>query len=326
MSDLHLPNPKAVTVQQTVAALVALHPRAVVITGDHTNGSLTDVASSSGTAARWRTVTASLQPLRDAGIAVLPIAGNHDSYLDWQRRGYATAFADLEAWASPLKITSQHDGASVARAPFSYSVEIDGVHFSLVHIVAQSLDRGVAHWLADDLAAAADAKHRIVFGHVPLSSVIRPPNQVFRDTLGRILEHGHVELYVAGHEHVVWDDDVVLPAGSKLRQILVGCTSGFYDYAPSDVSRHRASCMRIALTGKRDPMRCAMPNGGGEFVLARGRKNREIEHYENSFTLFTVDGDTIRARPMTIDDQGKPRPFYLDRDLLTIRSGRGSRP
>jgi 3',5'-cyclic AMP phosphodiesterase CpdA len=313
MSDLHLPNYKAAVVQQTVAALIAMHPRAVVITGDHTNGSITDVASSPKTAYWWKTVLAALQPLRDAGIPVLPIAGNHDSYLDWQRRRYAGAFVDLDAWAAPLHITAQHTGSSVSRAPFSYSVDIDGVHLSLVHIVAQWLDHDVASWLAADLAAAADAKHRIVFGHVPLSSVIRPPNRAFVASLGTILEHGHAEMYVAGHEHVVWDDEVALPDGGKLRQLLVGCSSGFYDFAPSELSRNRARCVKVALSGQRDPMRCAMPNGGGEFVLARGRKNRELEHYTNSFTVFTVDGDTIEAQPMTIDDRGRPHPFYLDR-------------
>ncbi len=310
MSDLHLPNYNAIKVERAVAAIVAMHPRLVVITGDHTNGSDKNVAGSPKSLGWWGTVTTALQPLRDAKIAVLPIAGNHDSYLPWQRARYAAAFGDLTAWSAALQLTSG-TGSTVARAPFSYSVDLDGVHLSLVHVVAQGLDHDVASWLANDLAAASSAKHRIVFGHVPLSSVIQPPNTGFVAKLGAILEQGHAELYIAGHEHVVWDEDVALPGGGKLRQVLVGCTSGFYDYGPTEASKQRARCVPISVANQREPMRCKMPNGG-EFELARGRKNRHIQHYKNSFTVFTVDGDSITPRPMTIDDQGRVLPFYLN--------------
>ena len=314
MSDLHLPNDHAPTVHKTVAALVELRVRFVVITGDHTNGSGLDGAGlvhhSTGW---WEAVTTALQPLRDAGIAVLPVAGNHDSYLAEQRDRYAGAFADLDGWAGSLAIkTAGGTGRSLARAPFSYSVEVDGVHLTLAHIVAQGLDREVAAWLAEDLAAAAGARHRIVFGHLPLSSVIQPPSHTFAARLGAILERGHAGLYVAGHEHIVWDEDVALPAGGSLRQVLVGCTSGYYDYQPSEPSKQRAGCVPIELAGKREPMRCKMPNGGGEFVLSRGRKNRHIQHYKSTFTLFTVDGDKLSVRPMTIDANGRALPFYLN--------------
>src|SRR5437868_8134038 len=39
LSDLHLPNPRAATVDRTVEALIALGVRLVIVTGDHTNGS-----------------------------------------------------------------------------------------------------------------------------------------------------------------------------------------------------------------------------------------------------------------------------------------------
>ena len=313
MSDLHLPNYKTPTVTRTVAALVALHPRLVVITGDHTNGSGLGPRPGHKLDLWWQAVTGALQPLRDAGIPVLPVAGNHDSYLLGQREGYAAAFADLKAWAAPLEVEQPAGNIlSVAHAPFSYSVDIDDVHLSLTHVVAQRLDKDVATWLAADLAAASGAKHRIVFGHVPMSSVIQPPSQTFVSRFGAILAAGHAEMYVAGHEHLVWDEDVELPGGALLRQILVGCTSGFYDFAPNDASRKRADCVPTVRAGRREPQLCKMPHGGGEFELSRGRKNRQIQHYKNSFTLFTVDGETITARPMTIDDAGNVLPFYLN--------------
>jgi predicted phosphodiesterase len=315
MSDLHLPNYKLATVNKTVAALVAMHPRFVVITGDHTNGGALDGPLRARHAPMWwKTITQALQPLRTAGIPVLPVAGNHDNYLAWHREGYATAFADLDKWAAPLVVKAHAQDAklSPARAPFSYSVDVDDVHLSLTHVVAQHLERDVAAWLVDDLAAAASAKHRLVFGHVPMSSVIQPPSRTFIAKFGAILEAGHVEMYIAGHEHIVWDENVQLPAGSILRQVIVGCSSGFYDFAPNDASKRRAGCTPTVRAGVRDPIRCKMPNGGGEFVLARGRKNRQIQHYKNSFTIFTVDGDKISPRPMTVDDQGHLLPFYLN--------------
>lgn len=298
LSDLHLPNDHAETVHETVAALVKLRVRFVVVTGDHTNGTDAFRGRPRDWATWWPAVRAALQPLRDAGIAVLPIAGNHDTYWPWQRQAYAEAFADLEAWAAPLVVNSHGEG--VAGAPFSYSVDVDGVHLALAHVVAQHLDREVAAWLEQDLAAAQAAKRRIVFGHVPMVSVIREPKPRFAARLGAILERGAVSHYIAGHEHIVWDERF-----GSIEQISVGCSSGFYQYEPSAESKLHAHCVGHGA------MRCAMPDGGGEFVIARGRKNRRVQHDKNSFTLFTVDGDDLRVRPMTIID-GEPRPFYLN--------------
>ena len=299
LSDLHLPNDHADTVRATVAALVKLHVRFVVVTGDHTNGSDAFRGRPRDWATWWPTVREALQPLRDAGIAVFPIAGNHDSYWPWQREAYANAFADLDAWTAPFVVKP-------GRAPFYYSVDIDGVHLAMAHVVSQQLDRDVAAWLDDDLAHAQFATRRIVFGHVPMMSVIRAPKHRFAARLGAILERGRASHYVAGHEHIVWDEQV-----GSVEQINVGCSSGFYQYEPSDDSKMHAHC-----EGRANAMRCTMPDGGpaGEprtFVIAKGRKNRRVQHAKNSFTLFTVDGDTLLVKPMTIVD-GEPRPFYLN--------------
>ena len=86
LSDLHLPNPKHAVVEQTVAALIAMKVRFVVITGDSTNGSAFDGPKGGREVDTWwATITQTLKPLRDAGIAVFPIAGNHDAYTPRQR-------------------------------------------------------------------------------------------------------------------------------------------------------------------------------------------------------------------------------------------------
>ena len=307
LSDLHLPNPRSAIIDREVAALIAMGVRFVVVTGDHTNGSAGVDHRQRRVDAWWGSVTGALAPLRDAGIPVLPIAGNHDTYLAWQRAGFEKAFGDLDRWAAPLQ---PHGGAGrgFARAPYSYSVDVDGVHLALANVVDQSVDRDVSRWLTDDLAAAKDARLRIVFGHVPLFSVVQRPARRFVDQLGTILARGNVDLYVAGHEHVTWDETFALAAGNAIRQVTVGCASGFYVFAPSMAARARAGC---EPTG-RGRSSCTMPNGG-RFELVRDRSQRMIEHDSATFTVFTVNGGGVEVTPMTVDEHGEPLAFYLAR-------------
>lgn len=306
LSDLHLPNPRAATIDRTIEGLIALGVRLVIVTGDHTNGSETVDHRRGRVKAWWAAVTDALEPLHDAGIAVLPIAGNHDTYLSWQREGYEQAFADLERWAAPFKL-NLGAGRGDARAPYSYSLDVDGVHFALAHVIDQAIDRDVAGWLVDDLAAAANARLRFVFGHVPMFSVIRRPARQFIDRFGPILERGHADFYVAGHEHVTWDETFSLPSGHPLRQVTVGCASGFYVFSPSRAAQQRAACEGH---GARGTLRCTMPNGG-RFELVRDRNHRMFEHDVNTFTVFTVTGDDVQVTPMTVDGDGHLHAFYL---------------
>ena len=296
-----------------------MKPRVVVITGDFTNGSPKGGVNPKW----WPAVLDALAPLKKAGIPVLPVAGNHDAYGWSQLRAYGEAWGDLKAWTPglvlntpPLKLGK--DGQpelSTGRAPFSYSVDIEGVHFSLAHIVSQRLDPAVAAWLKADLAAARNSKARIVFCHVPLSSVIFRQIQGFYNSFGPMLEEGLFDLAVYGHEHIVWDENVILPKSTVLRQVLVGCSSGFYNFGPSAPSIARAGC--TPSKGKGSPLRCKMPNTGGEFELVpvRSKHAKILQHYRNSFTLFTVDDGKVTVTPMSIDAEGHPMPFYLAQGL-----------
>jgi len=339
LSDIHAPNDGKMwpAITKTVAALVAMHPRAVVITGDFTNGLPTDSAGRiAGTKKLWRAIAIALEPLRAARIPVLPVAGNHDAYVQAQRDLYAAAFADLDAWAAPLRVHRAGEHA-LASAPFSYSVDLDRVHFTLAHLVDRRAHKDVDDWIAADLARAAKARLRIVFGHVPMSSVAVEPKQEHIARFGAILERGHADLLIAGHEHLVWDENVALPGGGSIREILVGCASGWYNFAPGKHARARAHCTPIAIAGKKSPQRCAMPNGGGEFVIASSRKGRLIQHAKATFTLVTIAGAAappiassfgagagappiassfgagtqVTVTPMTLDADGRPIPFYL---------------
>jgi len=306
LSDLHLPNPRSAVVDREVAALTRMGVRFVVVTGDHTNGSAGVDHRQRRVNAWWASITGALAPLREAGIPVLPIAGNHDTYLAWQRDGFEKAFGDLARWAAPLEIHAAR-GRGFARAPYSYSVDVDGVHLALANIVDQSVDRDIASWLTDDLAAAKDARLRFVFGHVPMVSVVQRPARHFADKLGAILARGNADFYIAGHEHVTWDETFAI-AGTAIRQVTVGCASGFYVFAPSKAARARAACEPSA----RGRSTCTVPNGGN-FELVRDRSERMIEHDSATFTVFTVRGDDVEVTPMTVDDDGEALAFYLAR-------------
>ena len=316
ISDVHLPNPKRPVIDKMLAAIIAMKPRFVVIAGDHTNGNPTDPPGLVLASTRWwKVVTEALQPLRDAKIPVLPVAGNHDSYLAGQRSRYAATF-DLATWAAPLEIRSDGTGKGVARAPFSYSVDVDDVHLAMIHVASQQLDPEVASWLANDLEAAKTARLRIVVSHVPWHTIIAKPRQTFLDQFSAILETGRVDLYIGGHEHMVWDEDFPLPHGGTLHEILVGCISGWYNYGPTKDAGDRAHCKPAKLAGKRDPRSCAMPHGGGLFTISRERHGRFVQHGLATFTVVTIDGDRAEATPMVLDADGKPAPFYLTEDQL----------
>ena len=309
LSDLHLPNPRSAVIDREIAALIPMGVRFVVVTGDHTNGSAVVDHRRARVNAWWTSITNTLAPLREAGIPVLPIAGNHDTYLAWQREGFERAFGDLARWAAPLEVHPA-TGRGFARAPYSYSVDVDGVNLALANIVDQDVDRDVAAWLTDDLAAATNARARMVFGHVPLFSVIKRPARHFVEQLGAILARGRADFYIAGHEHVTWDETFPLGAGELLRQVTVGCASGFYVFAPSKAARTRASC---EATGPRT-QRCTMPNGG-PFELVRDHASRMLEHDAATFTVFTVNGDDVEVTPMTVDAEGHVHAFYLRPDV-----------
>jgi 3',5'-cyclic AMP phosphodiesterase CpdA len=303
LSDLHLSatvdDHVPASARRMIEAVIRERPRFVVITGDFTNG---EPHESRGQvkfkAHAWRSITALLEPLREAGIPVLPTPGNHDTYLKGHREHYEE-WADLEQWAAPLPVTR-------ATGTSSYSVDLDGVHLALPEVVDQVLSEATEAWLERDLEGAREARLRLVFGHVPLSSVMATPNRAFVTQLGTVLAEGDADLYVAGHEHLVWDENVRLPDSSWLRQILVGTATGFYDFGPSGAAKARAGCKRA---GKR--FRCTMPNGGTPFELRRNYFGRWIQAQRATFTLLTVDGTSVTARVLAVDKQGRTAAFGL---------------
>lgn len=316
LSDLHFPNPKRAIIDKEVAAIVAMKPRFVVIAGDSTNGNASDTPGIvAGTDKGWALLAEALEPLRAAHIPVLPVAGNHDSYLAGHRARYATAM-DLSKWAGSLLSSVHADTGSskLAKAPFVYSLDLDGVHLAFTHVVSQAVDPDVASWLEADLAseAARTARLRIVLSHVPAHSAMADkPNAKYVASYGALLEKGKVDVYISGHEHFVWDEDMPFPHGGTFHQIEVGCAGGVYNYGPSKTSQEHAHCEPIKDRHRRSPMACTMPHGGGKFEISAERKGRMIQHEHATFSAITVDGTVVEATPMRIGPNGTAIPFYL---------------
>jgi hypothetical protein len=318
ISDLHQPDGArpSPAITALVDAVIAEHPRLVVVAGDSTNGNPGDgPGRTQAIRASWRTLLAELEPLRRAGIAVLPVAGNHDAVLPGHRAAYADAFHDLERWAQPFAIEGarQPAGGAVAldAAPFSYAVRVGDVHLALAHVVDQGLEPEVARWLADDLARARGAAMRIVVGHVPMASVMNSPNPALVDALGGLLAGGGVTAYIAGHEHLAWDEVVPSPAGA-IRQIVVGTGIGSYNYGPSPAARKRARCTALSVAGPGAPrFRCWLPYSQLAFALHDSfwDGDRLVQCAHQTYTVFTVDGAVLTARPVEVAPSGASVAF-----------------
>lgn len=305
LSDLHIPNSGRVPVRlrAMIAELVVKQPRFVVVTGDFTNGGENDSKRRLRKLPTWWAgVRAALNPLIEAGIPVFPIAGNHDAYVPEQRRAYAEAWSDLEEIAKPFTINSLPSspvGAADPRvdaAPFSYSVDIDGVHLSFAHIVDAHLQKSVKKWLVADLESARDADHRIVFGHVPAKSIMARGSRYFTRTMGKLLADHDVFAYVAGHEHLLWDETFALADGRQFRQIIVGTGSASYQYAPTSTARRRAEC-----AGNKRDLLCAMPEGGYSFTMGK-RAGRMLQDHSHAVMMFEIDATEIAARPLALEN------------------------
>lgn len=292
LSDIHVYKDGTVerNFLELVNCLVPLRPKFVVITGDSTNGNKSDGVSKEKAALWWRSLKASLMPLTQAGAQLFPVAGNHDYYDPVHQRAYK------EAWAEPLKRQSQ---ALEGNPPLHYSFEYEGVHFAFAHVIAQSLQPTVREWLEKDLSHAKNAKARFVFGHVPFSTVLgeKVPKK-FMSELGELLASHNVDAYVAGHEHLVWDETFHFSghfsgqfsgqfSGAAVRQVIIGTASASYNF-PISKRVYEKHC-----TGAQ----CRMPTTGNPVSLVS--EQSRLQSNERTFAMIHADRNGTRLELMT---------------------------
>ena len=291
LSDIHVYSDGSIPADAlaVVRNVTALHPRFVVITGDSTNGNKGDRFSVRSIDRWWQALHTLLEPLYAARIPVLSVAGNHDTYRVQHRDGYAKAWADQQTYALPFKLR-------FGRTPFYYSLDVGSVHLVLLDIVTQHIDDTQEKWLEGDLARS-NARLKLVFGHVPIQSAITHSVTKFRDKMvGLLAKHG-VNSYIAGHEHLLWDDTLEVGPHS-LRQLTCGTTSGTYNYGmrPSLVRRH---CKET---------RCTWPNNGYQFRIRLS--NRKQWHRTTALVVeVREDVSEIVVHPHYLAADGALKPF-----------------
>ncbi|MFQ6133676.1 MAG: metallophosphoesterase family protein [Armatimonadota bacterium] len=177
---------------QAVREAIALEPAFAIVTGDLTQH---------GTREDFATLSELLDAF-DVPVHVMP--GNHD--VGNKRSGYT----DDHVTSERLALYEELAG------PRYYSCEYDGLHFSCLdsNVLNSGLptEREQMEWLAQDLAAAHDARYRIVITHYPLfwdsleeelgeNSGYYTVEDPARSELAALLADHDVSQYLAGHVH-----------------------------------------------------------------------------------------------------------------------------
>lgn len=292
LGDIHISTRGAVppALPALLARVVERRPRFVVLAGDMTSGNPDDGYGMERVQSWWEALDRALAPLAEAGIPVLPIAGNHDSYTAAHRLGYDRMWADLVDRVAPLRLMGD--------PPRAYSVRVESLHLALAEVVDQGIDRDVERWLAADLAAARDAGLRLVVGHVPLRSGMGRTNAAFEQRLGGLLIAHGVDCYFAGHEHLVWDIGVDVGAGA-VRQVIVGTPGARYTFP------------------LRPPLRQQFCRGGLGWMPWTGRSFEVLpgtgaQRRQVVFAEVEVDGAQYAVDVHAVDEAGRLLPFYGD--------------
>jgi 3',5'-cyclic AMP phosphodiesterase CpdA len=287
ISDIHVYSSGKVPQDFTtmVGELAAAAPRFVVVSGDATVGNPGDGVGDEKVGAWWTAFRAALSPLRQAGIPVLVIAGNHDYYTDAHRRGYIAAWADMAS-----DVESSGLGTLRGQPPLSYALRVDDVFLLFLHTVDQQLDPEVEAFAQGALASeeATGAALRLAIGHVPLVSMMGKTSEVYRDRLGGLLARGGVSAFFSGHEHLVWDQALSFD-GVTLRQIHVGTASGTYHY-PLNAATFAAYCRDGKGT---------LPYQGQTFSLLPGTKQQADKV---TLAWVDVDGGSYDVRHLCLRD------------------------
>ena len=283
VSDIHVYVSGSVPSNFTkvMAQVAGLTPRFVVLSGDGTSGNPDDGASRDKVALWWRAFRGACQPLVDRDIPILPIAGNHDYYTSAQRDGYQAAWASLSEEVSDRFILS-------GRPPLYYSLQVDELRLTMLHVVDQALPSDVAQFVRQDAAETPEGSLKLCIGHVPLVSMMGKTSESYRDELGSLLvDTGH-SAFFAGHEHLVWEQSLSFRSGD-LHHVHVGTGSGTYHF-PLSRATYDKHC-----TGNEG----TLPYNGRRFALDPGTRQQadktNICMVQISDGTYSVEHLTLRG-------------------------------
>lgn len=198
-------------------------------------------------------------------VPVRPTLGNHD------HQGNAAAQIEVSRiqplWRMPaLYYTFRRDLEDGTRVQY-FALDTDPIHNGRIEEACPQI-----HWLESELEQS-EAHWKIVYGHHPLrSNGKHSGSKRTRRSLGPILRQHGVDLYLAGHDHIL---EMLQPQGG-LHLVIAGAAGGpekAYDIAEDADSIYAAT-------------------GGGVVGLRVGRENLVLEFIRMDGAIefaYTID-------------------------------------
>jgi hypothetical protein len=144
----------------------------------------------------------------------------------------------------------------------------------------------VAQFIRSDAAATPDDALRLCIGHVPLVSMMGRTSESYRDELGKLLVATGYSAFFAGHEHLVWEQELTFPDGN-LHHIHVGTGSGTYHF-PLSRSTYDKHCAGNEGT---------LPYSGRRFALDPGTRQQADKV---NICMVQVSDGTYSVEPLTL--------------------------
>ncbi|WP_413582300.1 metallophosphoesterase family protein [Bdellovibrio sp. HCB288] len=218
-----------------VKSMISKQPAVILGVGDYIDGEKTSLSDSTYTKMWSAFSTKVMSLMRDARIPFMATPGNHDAYYSQERRLYKTFWGNNKG-----KVEFVDD----SNFPFYYSfvqedvffVSLDDANYSNLYNRTTQLA-----WLKTQLtsARAKGARARVVYGHIPLYSIVSTKansstvysNGVLTserrtagsNTLEAILLNNNVDLVIFGHSHSFYSGHYTYPDGKKLQVISMPC-------------------------------------------------------------------------------------------------------
>ena len=190
-------------VHQGLHQLIALQPNLVVCAGDMVAGQKHGLTLQQ-LDAMWSSFEAAvLQPLRIAGIPLLPTIGNHDG-----SPGFKADRDAVRRFWMPIRSQIGLDFIDASQFPFHYTVSQQGLFWLIWDASSAHIPENQLIWAKHQLASSAStrAMARFVVGHLPLVGVGENKDRAGEilnqeHVLQNLMETANVNAYISGHHH-----------------------------------------------------------------------------------------------------------------------------
>jgi len=298
LSDLHIYTSGKIPqlAPKAIEHIVSLAPDIVLITGDHTNGNRGDGVSLTKVRSWYKSLDLLLAPLFEANIPVIPVVGNHDFYRLPHQQGYTEwATKTINTAFSILKIDPPKN-------PLFFNFILKGNEFFIFKLWKQNFGSDQLSWLNQNSRKPLGVLNRFGFGHVPLKSSMGRTSTGFFKQGSKVFNSLDLDIYFCGHEHLHWDESNSL--FPSLRQIIVGTTSGTYNFPiRKDL---------VALHCQNDNT-CEMPYTKNIFKIKKVSRGAGQQVNKQNWLLVTVQENDIQTESYTLDSNKEVKSFFINK-------------